>query len=246
MKESRNNIVTLIILAALLAVYDILREWVNYTTVMSLIIVLTLFSAWMVGHILITKFLLKEKGQDEPTARADEVNTTIKATVYEWSPPDKDLSAQKLRLVSGAQKAAATPAEAPVILPSPELLLPESSRARVQKIVNGLCTVSGITSAAVVSKNGMVVVSVPDGAISSNRAAAVTVSMFELGSRILKQLGNKRLEELIVTGDGGMVYFQNVGEEAFIMAIVEENTLLGGVVKEVHRTAKLAAAAMAA
>jgi predicted regulator of Ras-like GTPase activity (Roadblock/LC7/MglB family) len=251
MKEAR-YISTLIIMAILLIVYDVLYQSFNFTTLSSLIVVLSLFGIWMVLQVVVIRLMqkpsatepeIKDKKQDEPAdvaVPADPDNT------YIWEPSGPELATKILRRVKLTHPA--TPEQNKSIIdsiPRHKQLTPKA-RTQVKKIVSELCEVSGIRSASIISTRGDVLVSVPEIAAPSTNMAALTVSIFALSLRIMNQFGSSKLEQIIVDGSNGLVYFQSAGEETYIMATVGEEMSRGSVVQEVQRTAKLVAAAIAA
>ena len=119
-----------------------------------------------------------------------------------------------------------------------------NARVTVESIVTNLCNVPGITAAAIVSTDGVIFVSSPDGEIRSHQAATVTGSMFALGNRIVEEFGRNNLEQIMVRGEHGEVFFHRVAKEAFIMVLVNKGCQMGRVVRETKEAAENASALM--
>lgn len=250
MKEAR-YISTLIILALLLGVYDVLCERIHYTAAASLLIVLGLFSVWMVLQFVVVRLIQKsstplpEVNPGKHRKPFDDDTTEDADSKYVWKSLSPDQDTKVLRRVKLPQLEAPTPPKSIIdTIPRHAHLKPET-RAQVQKIVEELCEVSGIRSASIISTRGDVMVSVPEISAPSTNMAALTVSIFALSLRIMNQFGSSKLEQIIVDGSNGLVYFQSAGEATYIMATVGEEMSRGSVVQEVQRTAKLVAAAIA-
>jgi predicted regulator of Ras-like GTPase activity (Roadblock/LC7/MglB family) len=246
MKSSR-SIGALIALAVLLAVYDGLKEMSNFSTVVALIVILSLVSAWLIIQLVINKFFSEEEdAEGQPkTNRFAPISEWIRLNSRIPSPGPRRIAPP--RLGSFLRVEGTAQVERPVERDRTAAAKAEvaNARAKVQRIVQTLCTVPGITSAAIVSTGGIVLVSAPMGAIEHSRASAVTVSMFELGTRIVTEFGRNQLEEIMVRGDCGEVFFQRIVKEAFIMVLVQKDTPIGRVVRETKHAADLAAVLMA-
>lgn len=251
MKEAR-YISTLIIMAALLIVYDVLYSKFAFSTLASLLVVLTLFSGWMVLQFIVVRLMqppasTQPETEDEASAgSAVDAKPSDPDSTYIWQSTRPDLAAKILRRVKLTHPV--TPEQNRSIydsIPRHKQLTPKT-RTEVQQIVSELCEVSGIRSASIISTRGDVLVSVPEMAAPSTNMAALTVSIFALSMRMMNQFGSSKLEQIIVDGSNGLVYFQSAGEETYIMASVGEEMSRGSVVQEVQRTAKLVAAAIAA
>jgi len=251
MKEAR-YISTLIILALLLGVYDLLRERYAYTTIASLLVVMALFSAWMVAQFIFTRLM-----RDYSLIESDSDDNQPEIFYKEESTASPETETARLSSMSEPTAKVVSRVKLPHAMPpvnhgirmdaaKPAIVLTAQTRAQVHKIVAELCGVSGIRSASILSTQGEVMVSVPAISMPSTQMAALTVSIFALSLRLMNQFGSSKLEEIIVEGTHGLVYFQSAGKETYIMATIEEEMALGSVVQELHRTAKLVAAAIAA
>ena len=239
-------------MAILLIVYDVLYQSFNFTTLSSLIVVLSLFAIWMVLQVVVIR-LMKRSSADEPEVKVEKrrepavvAKPESQDTSYVWESLSPDLATKILRRVKLSPPP--TPEQNKSIydsIPRHKQLTPKT-RTEVQQIVSELREVSGIRSASIISTRGDVLVSVPDITQPSTNMAALTVSIFALSLRIMNQFGSSKLEQIIVEGSNGLVYFQSAGEETYIMATVGEEMSRGSVVQEVQRTAKLVAAAIAA
>jgi predicted regulator of Ras-like GTPase activity (Roadblock/LC7/MglB family) len=241
--KNAQTITYVIALAAVLAIYDILKEWLNFSTVVALIVVLSLFGAWLIVQIILNKFLLDKSDkvkivtEPKPISKMDlnRVKRILLLLKPRRTPQQKNahvLTTEK------EQKPKAAPAK---FQPGHD-----SARARVQGIVTNLCNVPGITAAAIVSTDGVIFVAAPEEAISSYRAATVTGSMFALGNRIVEEFGRNNLEQIMVRGEDGEVFFHRVAKEAFIMVLVNKGFQMGHVVREMQEAAENAATLMVA
>lgn len=255
--KNTQTIAYVIALAAVMAIYDILKEWLNFSTVVALIVVLCLFSAWLIAQIVLNKFLSNDKEK--------KVNVPKPISIIDLNRVKQALLKLKPRPVQTPKPAISGGTAQKKIHPPPVSATPrqndrqndrlnarqndrqnESVRARVQSIVTNLCNVPGITAAAIVSTDGVIFVSAPEEAISTYRAATVTGSMFALGNRIVDEFGRDNLEQIMVRGEHGEVFFHRVAKEAFIMVLVNKDSQMGRVLRETKEAAEIASALMVA
>jgi hypothetical protein len=241
MKNSQ-TIASVIALAAVLAIYDLMKEWMNFSTIVALIVVLCLFVTWLIVQLVLNKFVLnkseKENKVTEPKPITKMDLNRIKRILLLLKP--RNVQPPKALNAGGPGK------KIHKVVTRAALREDESARARVQSIVTNLCTVPGITAAAIVSTDGVIFVAAPEGTISSYRAATVTGSMFALGNRIVDEFGRDNLEQIMVRGEDGEVFFHRVAKEAFIMVLVNKGFQMGRVVREMKEAAENAAALMVA
>ena len=238
--KNTQTIISVISLAAVLAIYDLLKEWMNFSTVVALIVVLCLFSGWLIAQLIVNKFVLNKEEQVKKVAEPKPISkidlNRIKRALLLLKPREEQL--QKSARARGMGETARMVATSEV---PPQRV---NARVTVESIVTNLCNVPGITAAAIVSTEGVIFVSSPDGEIRSHQAATVTGSMFALGNRIVEEFGRNDLEQIMVRGEHGEVFFHRVAKEAFIMVLVNKGCQMGRVIRETHEAAGNAAALM--
>ena len=246
--KNAQTIVYVFALAAVLAIYDMLKEWMNFSTIVALIVVLSLFSTWLIVQLILNKFVFNkseiESSVTEPKP-ITKVDLSQAKRIFSQLKPRRMLQPKPGHAARTVAVHARRAEEKKPEVAAHEIQ-PEqgSARAKVQCIVTNLCTVPGITAAAIVSTDGVIFVSAPEGAISSYRAATATGSMFALGNRIVDEFGRDNLEQIMVRGEHGEVFFHRIAKEAFIMVLVNKDSQMGRVVRETKEAAENAAALM--
>ena len=72
--KNTQTIIFVISLAAVLAIYDLLKELLNFSTVVALIVVLCLFSAWLIVQLILNKFVLNKNEEENKVAEAKPIS----------------------------------------------------------------------------------------------------------------------------------------------------------------------------
>jgi len=94
-----------------------------------------------------------------------------------------------------------------------------------------------IQVAAVVSAEGLMMMSAPDYEDEELLAALASSMMFQ-GERVVKDLGKGNLEQVLVKGKDGYVVAQNIGEDAALVVLTHPGGKLGLLFLELKHTVR--------
>jgi predicted regulator of Ras-like GTPase activity (Roadblock/LC7/MglB family) len=93
-----------------------------------------------------------------------------------------------------------------------------------------------IEEAAVVTVDGLLMVSTFSADYEEQRIAAMSAAMLSLGERIAGELRRGQLDQVFVRGEHGYVLLMSIGEEAVLMALANSRAKLGLIFLEMKRT----------
>lgn len=94
-----------------------------------------------------------------------------------------------------------------------------------------------IEASAVVSVDGLMMVSALPAEVEEDRVSAMSAAMISLGERISGELSRGVLEQVYIRGDHGYVFLTSVGEEAVLTALTREGANVGLIFLEMRRAA---------
>jgi predicted regulator of Ras-like GTPase activity (Roadblock/LC7/MglB family) len=94
-----------------------------------------------------------------------------------------------------------------------------------------------IEASAIVSVDGLTMASALPADIEEDRISAISAALLSLGERISAELNCGALEQVCIKSEDGYVILLSVGGEAVLTAMAREQSKLGHVFLELHRTA---------
>jgi len=98
---------------------------------------------------------------------------------------------------------------------------------KLQRILEGLLKrVPDVERAAVVSSEGLMMMSVPDGEDEEILAALSSALLFQ-GARVVEELRKGTMEQIFVKGREGYVVVENLGEDAALVVVTRPGGKLG-------------------
>ncbi|TET74334.1 MAG: hypothetical protein E3J43_10045 [Candidatus Heimdallarchaeota archaeon] len=104
----------------------------------------------------------------------------------------------------------------------------ESINAELMECINELRFRSiGIVDVAVVSQEGLPLVSLVLERVEETRFAAMTAAMLSLGERVSTELNKGLLKKIFVEGDHGYIISMQAGENAVLTVSATTDTKLG-------------------
>ncbi|MCE7742549.1 MAG: hypothetical protein GOP50_08815 [Candidatus Heimdallarchaeota archaeon] len=113
----------------------------------------------------------------------------------------------------------------------------ESINAELLECINELRFRSiGIVDVAVVSLEGLPLVSLVLERIEETRFAAMTAAMVSLGERVAVELNKGLLKKIFVEGDHGYIISMQAGENAVLTVSATMDTKLGLLFLDMQRT----------
>ena len=115
----------------------------------------------------------------------------------------------------------------------------EKSRAdKLTDCVRALQSSGDIEGSAVVSVDGLILVSsLPNGA-EEDRVSAMSAAMLSLGERIGSELMRGEIDEIFVHGKNGYVVLMSAGHEAVLSVLARQQAKLGLVLLDMRRTSE--------
>lgn len=116
------------------------------------------------------------------------------------------------------------------------------TKPKVQKIVDLLknleVTTPDIGASAVVSVDGLMIVSAFPQDMEKDRVATMSAAMLSLGKRTARELARGRLSEVCVKGESGYVVLMAAGENAVLTALARKDAKLGPVFLDMKKAAE--------
>lgn len=114
-------------------------------------------------------------------------------------------------------------------------------RSRTEQLIDRLrdlrVSTPDIEASAVVSVDGLTIVSDLPADVEEDRVSAMSAAMLSLGERIAGELGRGSLDQVYIRGDNGYVILMSVGEDAVLTSLARKGAKLGLVFLDMRRTA---------
>ncbi|MCU1677162.1 MAG: Roadblock/LC7 family protein [Frankiales bacterium] len=124
---------------------------------------------------------------------------------------------------------------------------PASRAARLDKVLSDLRTKAPeIEAAAIVSFDGLPMVSDLPAGMDEDRVAAMCAALLSLGERASTDLGRGLLNQVYIEGETGTVFLIACDEEAVLVAVAAAGSKVGMMLYEVRRGAAAIAEVLAA
>jgi predicted regulator of Ras-like GTPase activity (Roadblock/LC7/MglB family) len=95
-----------------------------------------------------------------------------------------------------------------------------------------------IEASAVVSVDGLIMVSSLPPGVEEDRVSAMSAAMLSLGERIVGELGRGVLDQVYIRGENGYVVLMAVGQEAVLTVLARPQAKLGLLFLEAKRAAE--------
>jgi predicted regulator of Ras-like GTPase activity (Roadblock/LC7/MglB family) len=124
---------------------------------------------------------------------------------------------------------------------------PASRAGRLDKVLSDLRTKAPeIEAAAIVSFDGLPMVSDLPAGMDEDRVAAMCAALLSLGERASVDLGRGLLNQVYIEGETGTVFLIACDEEAVLVAVAAAGSKVGMMLYEVRRGAQAIAEVLAA
>jgi predicted regulator of Ras-like GTPase activity (Roadblock/LC7/MglB family) len=115
---------------------------------------------------------------------------------------------------------------------------PVSRSGRLDRVVADLLSQAPeIEAAAVVSFDGLPMVSALPAGMNEDRVAAMSAALLSLGERAAEGLGRGELSQVYIEGESGTVYLVSCDNEAVLVAVAAAGAKAGLMLYEVRRAA---------
>jgi predicted regulator of Ras-like GTPase activity (Roadblock/LC7/MglB family) len=115
---------------------------------------------------------------------------------------------------------------------------PVSRSGRLDRVVADLLTQAPeIEASAVVSFDGLPMVSALPAGMNEDRVAAMSAALLSLGERAAEGLGRGELSQVYIEGENGTVYLVSCDNEAVLVAVAAAGAKAGLMLYEVRRAA---------
>jgi uncharacterized protein len=115
---------------------------------------------------------------------------------------------------------------------------PVSRSGRLDRVVADLMSQAPeIEAAAVVSFDGLPMVSALPAGMNEDRVAAMSAALLSLGERAAEGLGRGELSQVYIEGENGTVYLVSCDNEAVLVAVAAAGAKAGLMLYEVRRAA---------
>src|SRR6059058_3337465 len=115
---------------------------------------------------------------------------------------------------------------------------PVSRSGRLDRVVADLMSQAPeIEAAAVVSFDGLPMVSALPAGMNEDRVAAMSAALLSLGERAAEGLGRGELSQVYIEGENGTVYLVSCDNEAVLVAVAAQGAKVGMMLYEVRRAA---------
>jgi uncharacterized protein len=115
---------------------------------------------------------------------------------------------------------------------------PVSRSGRLDRVVADLMSQAPeIEAAAVVSFDGLPMVSALPAGMNEDRVAAMSAALLSLGERAAEGLGRGELSQVYIEGEAGTVYLVSCDNEAVLVAVAAAGAKAGLMLYEVRRAA---------
>ena len=95
-----------------------------------------------------------------------------------------------------------------------------------------------IQAAALISQDGLIIASVLQPDLNSDRISAMSASILSLGEQIGKETNLGKLEQVHIQGENGHIVLMAVGELAVLTAVVAAQAKMGILLMDMRHTAE--------
>jgi predicted regulator of Ras-like GTPase activity (Roadblock/LC7/MglB family) len=92
-----------------------------------------------------------------------------------------------------------------------------------------------VEASAIVSVDGLIIVSSLPAGIEEDRVSAMSAAMHSLGERIAGELGRSALDQIYIKGENGYIVLADIGGEAVLTVMARASAKLGLVFLEMRR-----------
>ncbi|MFN3426334.1 MAG: roadblock/LC7 domain-containing protein [Candidatus Thermochlorobacter sp.] len=96
-------------------------------------------------------------------------------------------------------------------------------------------SVSNVQGAAIISPDGLALVSSLPAGMEEERVSAMSAAMLALGERIGRELARGQIERLLVEGEKGYAIVSNCTEEAVLIVLTDDKAKLGVINLEIKQ-----------
>ncbi len=96
-------------------------------------------------------------------------------------------------------------------------------------------SVSNVQGAAIISPDGLALVSSLPAGMEEERVSAMSAAMLALGERIGRELARGAIERLLVEGEKGYAIVSNCTEEAVLIVLTDDKAKLGVINLEIKQ-----------
>lgn len=96
-------------------------------------------------------------------------------------------------------------------------------------------SVSNVQGAAIISPDGLALVSSLPAGMEEERVSAMSAAMLALGERIGRELARGSIERLLVEGEKGYAIVSNCTEEAVLIVLTDDKAKLGVINLEIKQ-----------
>jgi len=115
---------------------------------------------------------------------------------------------------------------------------PSRAERSLSHLISGLDNVAGITSCAVVTTSGKLIIGSADYAPANAQATSVLLAMYKFSHRMSNDLGRDRLEQVMVRGNNGLILVESMGEDVFLLVTINPDADYERVAKKVTLAAE--------
>ena len=96
-----------------------------------------------------------------------------------------------------------------------------------------------IQASAIVSSDGLIIASALPKNVEEDRVSAMSAAMLSLGERISGEMKRGNLDQVYIRGKNGYVLLMEVGKDAVLTVMANENAKLGLIFLDIKRTADI-------
>jgi predicted regulator of Ras-like GTPase activity (Roadblock/LC7/MglB family) len=106
--------------------------------------------------------------------------------------------------------------------------LPAESIDTIQKLLKTMeATTPGIEASALVSIQGLPIVTVMPQGVDDSVIAAMSAAILGVSERAARELTRGKLEQILIQGDAGYIILRRAGEEALLAVMTKSDSNLG-------------------
>ena len=106
--------------------------------------------------------------------------------------------------------------------------MPAESIDTIQKLLKSMeATTPGIEASALVSIQGLPIVTVMPQGVDDSVIAAMSAAILGVSERAARELTRGKLEQILIQGDTGYIILRRAGEEALLAVMTKSDSNLG-------------------